>query len=42
LVKETAKRAVEIAIEVNEYVAMEYIHKEMKGIEEGNITRINE
>jgi restriction endonuclease S subunit len=29
---ETAKRAVEIAIEVNEYVAMEYIHKEMQGI----------
>jgi hypothetical protein len=30
---EEAKWAVEIAIEVNEYVAMEYNHKEMKKYE---------
>jgi hypothetical protein len=42
LVKETAKWAVEIAIKVNEYVGMEYIHKETKSYEKENEIEIKE
>jgi restriction endonuclease S subunit len=39
---ETARRAVEIAIEVNEYVAMEYIHQNTKNFKPGTVGAVKD